>query len=385
VASSTKFEDRIKQIITQLDRPVAQVLIKVLIAEVSHDNSNDLGIDWSVLNTRPSGNGEVFSQSVGTAANASAAGLASAGTGGLVVNVLESNINATLIALAQENRLDVLSRPYILATDNQIASITVGQEVPFITNSQITDTGQTLNSIQYQDIGIILDVTPHINPDGLVTLDVSPQISQLTSQTIPITTGVNAPVFDLRSADSRVSIKDGQTIVIGGMMQDTKTTTTRKIPLLGDIPIIGQLFRQDTLDKKKTELLIFLTPHVAMQPDRLLSMSQEEVSKGTVLTTQAVDPGTYQEHMKAMQLGGTSTYPPSNSGFISSPLYGPAPGSGAAPESGTAPGSGVWPGNPPAGGTTPGVTPAPGAGDVSQPPMAPPAPAGSSATQGSAP
>jgi general secretion pathway protein D len=222
--------------------------------------------------------------------------------GGLVVSVLESNLNLTLHALATQGKLDVLSRPYILASDNQLATITVGQEVPFITNTQITDTGQQINTIQYQDIGIILNVTPHINPEGLVILDVAPEISQLTGTTVPISAGVAAPIIAKRSAMSRVGIKNGQTIVIGGLMQDSKTLTISKVPIVGDIPILGELFRRTQIDKSKTELLIFLTPHVAQQPDTLDAMTSDEMH-GTKVIPNAVEPGMFQDHMKGMKRG----------------------------------------------------------------------------------
>ena len=110
---------------------------------------------------------------------------------------------------AQTNgKLDVLSRPYVLASDNQLASITVGQEVPFVTNSRTTDTGQTINTIQYGDVGIILDVLPHINRDGLVIMDVAPEISALTNSTVPVSEGINAPIIAKRSAQSRVAIEN---------------------------------------------------------------------------------------------------------------------------------------------------------------------------------
>jgi general secretion pathway protein D len=294
ISTAAKYMDRVKAVIDELDRPVPQVLIKVLIAEVSHDNSEDLGVDFSVLNQRASGNGE----KAGTNFDAPAV------TGGLVVSFLEKNVSMTLRALATAGKLDVLSRPYILASDNQLASITVGQEVPFITDTRTTDLGQTINTIQYQDIGIILNVTPHINNEGLVILDVAPEISQLTGTTVPISEVVNAPVFAKRSAQSRVGIRDGQTIVIGGLMEDRKTSTVQKVPILGDIPLLGQLFRRTQISKTKTELLIFLTPHVAQQPDALKPMSADEM-KGTTLTPRAVGPGTFEDHMRGMQRGAT--------------------------------------------------------------------------------
>ena len=290
VTTATKYERQVRQIIAELDRPVPQVLIKVLVAEVTHDNSADFGLDFSILNQRSNGHGQSFGQTFGNPG------------AGLVVSFVEANLNATLHALAQQGKLDVLSRPYILASDNQLASITVGQEVPFVTNTQVTAFGQTLNTIQYQDIGIILDVTPHINPEGLVILDVSPEISQLTGQTVPISEQVSAPVIAKRSAESRVGIRNGQTIVIGGLMEDRKTSTINKVPILGDIPLIGYLFSRTQVDKTKTELLIFLTPHVAQEPDTLSPMSQDEM-KGTQLTPRAVGPGVFDEHMRGMARG----------------------------------------------------------------------------------
>jgi general secretion pathway protein D len=304
VATASKYEKQVRDIIDQLDRPVPQVLIKVLIAEVTHDNSLDAGVDFSVLNIRPSGNGQSFNSTLGAAAAAASATTPP----GMVVSVLEHNLTATIQALAQANKLDVLSRPYILTRDNQEADITVGNEVPFITGSETDSNGNIHNTIQYQDIGIILNVTPHINPEGLVIMEVSPQISSLTGQTVTIQEGVDVPVYEVRSADAYVSIKDGQTIVIGGLMQDQKTNNVSKIPILGDIPLIGALFRYSTNDKTKTELLIFLTPHVAMEPERLQGMSQDEVN-GLKLTPDAVQPGTFQEQMQGMQRGGSTTQP----------------------------------------------------------------------------
>jgi general secretion pathway protein D len=302
VACAAKYQDQVKAIIDELDRPVQQVLIKCLIASVTHDNSDDLGLDFSVLNMRPSGNGQTLISNLGNAA-------ANTANGGLAFSVLEKNLSATFHALASQGKMDVLSRPYILASDNQESIITVGQEVPFITNSTTNDLGNIINTIQYQSIGIILDVTPHLNPDGLVILDVSPQISSQSDQSVQIQAGINAPVFNNTSASSRVGIRDGDTIVIGGLMQDQLTQTITKIPLLGDIPYVGSiLFGQNSVTKTKQELLIFLTPHVAPLPEKLQAMSRAEM-RGLKLVPNAVEPGTFQEHLQGMRLGGSTTAP----------------------------------------------------------------------------
>jgi general secretion pathway protein D len=285
----------IQLILHDLDRAVPQVLIKVLVAEVTHDNNIDIGAEFAALNLRANGNGSKAATDFGL----------KQATGGLTATVLETNFQATLHALESMGKLDVLSRPYILASDNQLASIIVGQSVPIPINSQITDTGNIINSLEYVDVGIILNVTPHINPEGLVILDVNPEISSLTGQTVAISNGVGAPVFDTRSAMSRVGVLDGKTIVIGGLMEDKKTETVTQVPFLGSIPIIGELFKRHQQDKTKTELLIFLTPHVAESPEQLKQMSQDELN-GTQLVPNAVYPGAFQEHMKGMHRGEAS-------------------------------------------------------------------------------
>jgi general secretion pathway protein D len=140
-------------------------------------------------------------------------------------------------------------------------------------------------------------------------MELSPQISSLTGQTVTIQQGVSLPVFELRSADAYVTVRDGQTVVIGGLMQDQNTTSVSKIPLLGDIPLVGQLlFSYTSVTKTKTELLIFMTPHVAMIPDRLKAMSEDEM-RGLKLTPNAVQPGVFQDYMRGMQRGGSTTQP----------------------------------------------------------------------------
>lgn len=292
MTGSTNFE-RVKSLLAELDRPVPQVLIKVLMAEVTHSKDTDLGVEFSAINLKNSGKSTIFTDF----------GVAAATPGGLLYKLVETDVTAAVAALQKVAKLDVLSRPYILASDNQTASVIVGQTVPFITSSRTTDTGGTINTIQYEDIGIILYVTPHINPDGLVILDVQPEISSLTGDTVPISETVNAPVFAKRSAQTRVAINDGKTIVIGGLIQDQKTKTVRKVPFVGDIPYLGRLFQRDQTKNEKTELIVFLTPHVAREPEVLQKMSEDEKA-GAVVVPNAVGPGVFEKHLEGMRRGG---------------------------------------------------------------------------------
>jgi general secretion pathway protein D len=357
IRTSPKNYDSVKTILNELDRPVPQVLIKVLVAEVTHDNSNDVGVELSALNLRASGNGQSGIIDFGLSA-------AQATNGGFIGTLKETNFTAVLYALEQIGKLDVLSRPYILASDNQLASIIVGQTVPIPTESRVTDTGQTISSVSYTDIGIILNVTPHINPDGLVILDVNPEISSLSGQSVPTGPGQSAPIFNKRSADSRVGIIDGRTIVIGGLMEDRKTQTLKKVPILGDIPGLGWFFRHNTTQKTKTELLIFLTPHVASRPDLLTPMSEDEM-KGTKLTPNAVEPGAFDEHMRGMQRGGAPTTLPADPRYHPSddmrgvPLNSSRESGPTTPSGSEGTGPSNEPGSPPPSGPPPSAQPGP--------------------------
>ena len=172
--TAARYWDQVKEILKELDRPTRQVLIKILIAEITHDNMLDYGTEFSVLNLNiGTGDGSISTDfGIGTT------------TTGIVTAYTSMDFQATLRALETVGKLDVLSRPYLLASENQEASITVGNEVPYITNSRVSDTGQIINTIEYRDIGIILTVTPYIGPDGMVIMDVSQEISSLTGQTV---------------------------------------------------------------------------------------------------------------------------------------------------------------------------------------------------------
>jgi len=289
MASPNHFE-KLKLILAELDRPVPQVLIKVLIAEVTHDDDVDLGVELSALNMRAGG------ATIEALTNFGLTGE----NDGFIMTSRASDFSATIRMLQEVGKLDILSRPYVLASDNKEATITVGNEVPFITNTRTTETGQTINTIQYEDIGIILKVTPHINTEGLVIMDVVPEISSLTGQTVPISETVDAEVFAKRSASSRVAILDGETIVIGGLMEDRKTDSVSKIPILGSIPYLGALFRRTVTETSKTELLIFITPHVATGAEALAGISRREEQAAKIAPT-AVKPGAFAEHMKVMR------------------------------------------------------------------------------------
>ncbi len=273
VITDDETSEYVSQVITNLDQPKPQVLIKVVFLEVVHGKARDIGVDG--------GTAQKVNNSTVLASNlfsSIAQGIAGPNQGG-TYQITGNDYQVTLHAIETADKTEVLSRPSILARNNQLAVITVGQEVPLITNTRFDTVGNQINTVTYQDVGIILRVTPFITSDGMVEMIVSPEISHLSAQTVAISTGsnpVSAPIIDKRSADTVVVTPNGQTVVIGGLMETSKTLNDSKIPFLGDLPVLGALFRRRITSEVKTELIIFLTPHIVMQPSQLAAVSAAE-------------------------------------------------------------------------------------------------------------
>jgi len=257
-----------------------------------------------MLNLRNGGNGTQTTGIFGRPAEATTpSGTLGAGTtasSGLAIRAVQGDLDVTLHALQDTGKLNVLSRPYVLTRNNRLATITVADEVPIPTGTT-TVAGQTQITFDYRkDIGIVLDVTPSINEEGLVNMVVTPKITTDTKQVVDLGQGLQPHIFSTRSASTRVAVKDGQTIVIGGLIQDQASETIRKVPLLGDIPVVGNLFKRTEKSKAKTELLIFLTPYVAQEPTALNKISQTE-EKRSSLSKDKTTAELYRNHMNAMK------------------------------------------------------------------------------------
>lgn len=298
--TSTKNYDKIRPIIEELDKPVGQVLIKVLFAEVTLTDQLDIGTELAMTNINRNGSTtttQTFGRPDGIIAPWSGTGETS--PGGLQIRTIQGDLDLTLHALQESTKLNVLSRPYVLTRSNQTATITVAEEVPIPTSSSLTQ-GQSQVTFDYRsDIGIVLEVTPSINPDGLVNMVVSPKITEITGK-VQISESLNATQFSTRSANTRVAVMDGQTIVIGGLIKDKVNKTVRQVPLLGDIPLVGNLFKRTDTSKEKIELLIFLTPYVAQEPTLLTQISDAEEGRSTISKDKTTAEA-YRLHMQAMK------------------------------------------------------------------------------------
>jgi general secretion pathway protein D len=289
--------EQIQQVIENLDAPVQQVLIKVVFLEVQHNNGSIIGVQGSY-------NGGSMANTVSQLTNnfGLPQALSGASGSGAVYQLLGNDFTATVQAIAASGKSQILSRPSILARDGQMAQIVVGQEIYLPSGVSYSTAGNSSVAIPvingtYQNVGIILNVTPFIGANGLVQMILQPQTSELDTSSpgqiitfgsggglLSSSTAVFAPNVNIRSADTVVVTPDGQTVVIGGLLSNTKSSADSKVPFLGDIPLLGQLFKSSTKADSKTELLMFLTPHIVKAPTLLPGMTPGEINQTTILT-----------------------------------------------------------------------------------------------------
>jgi general secretion pathway protein D len=322
--------EQIRQVIASLDAPQQQVLIKVVFVEVDDSKALDLGVQGNYT-----GFSKNFSQVTGYVTNyaynpfsSPATSLApgsvspsgyspvsqsytlnnnfnlpqsltgSAGNGGMY-QIMGNDFTATLQAIATAGKAQILSRPSVLARDGQMAEIVVGQSIylPSSVSLSTIGTGFTATTVPtitgtYQNVGIQLDVTPFIGANSMVQMILVPQITSIDTSTpgqviqggSTFSSAVYAPNLNKRSANTVVVTPDGQPVVIGGLIGNQKASSESKIPLLGDIPVLGNLFKFSNHSNQKSELLIFLTPHIVQMPSQLAAMTAHETAQAPLLT-----------------------------------------------------------------------------------------------------
>lgn len=297
VSASPRFYDEVRRIVEQLDERPPMVLIQVLIAEVALDDANELGVELGIqdsllfdrsaiigdildpgfnFNNRTPGN-SARPESLATRENLAGQALTTfalgrsnmeLGYGGLVLSAGNESINVLIRALQDERSLQVLSRPQVMTLDNQPAFVQVGQRVPRITSSNIVDTA-IINNTVLENVGILLGVTPRIAPDGQVVMEIDAENSRVGPEEdgIPISINQNgdvirSPRIDIITAQTTVSARSGQTVILGGLITKRSSSVTRRVPYLSDVPVVGNLFRYDSVDEGRAELLFIMTPYI---------------------------------------------------------------------------------------------------------------------------
>lgn len=278
-ASREDFET-LREVIEKLDIRRRQVFVEALIMEITTDKKRQFGIEWrTTSNFTEQGVQGIGGTNYGNI-NAVAENPLNAPKG-LALGVVDGtiafagkeflNLGGLLHALQTETGINILSTPNILTTDNQEAEIVVAQNVPFLTGQSQTTGGNVLTSIERRDIGITLRIKPQISESEVVKLDVYQEISSLSE--IQLAKASDLITFK-RSVKSTVVVKDGQNIAIGGLIRDDFTDVENKVPLLGDIPLLGWLFKSMSKQKQKTNLLIFLTPHIINTDEQVAAITQ---------------------------------------------------------------------------------------------------------------
>ena len=286
----------IRPIIEQLDILPLQVLIDATIASVKLTDNLQYGIAWYLQHGSTTVGGAVGGISGASIANAGAAAVAAVATGGLSAVYSSSAVNALLSTEAGKGNVNVISSPSLMVLNNQKAKINVGDQVPIQTAStQLPTTSGTTaglltsNSIQYKDTGVTLEVTPRVNANGIVIMDVH----QIVSSVIPVTSavGIQSPTINKKEIDSSIAINDGETIVLGGLIDDNNAMNKSGIPLLYDLPWIGSLFGSTSYTRTKDELVILITPRVVKSKQDSRQISDEFKRKLTGIYQKVTQSG----------------------------------------------------------------------------------------------
>ena len=254
--------------IRKLDNVPRQVLIEVTIAEVTLSDEFSFGLEW-YFNNNAKGKGFLDTGAVGISQLApgfSYAWLDPAGS-----------IKAVLNALAANSKLNIISSPHIMVSDNRTAKIQVGDRVPTVSQTQalataITTATGVISSIQYLDTGIMLSVTPHINAGGLITMEISQEVSNAVKT---VTSGIDSPTISKRSAQSTVTVQAGETMVLGGLISDKKSNGNSGLPFLSEIPVLGALFGAQNIKDDRTELVMMITPKLVANSQQAREITDE--------------------------------------------------------------------------------------------------------------
>ena len=290
VSGSPEQFGAVKRVIDKLDIPRKQVFVEALIFEVQADKASKFGVEWRTTsnfnNPGPQAIGGTNFGNINSVAQNPITGLSGQG---LVVGVVDGTINfagqtyanvgALMNALRTDTDVNILSTPNILTTDNESAEIFVGSNVPFVQSTAQTTGGLPIENIQRQDIGITLKVTPQISETDFVKLHISQEISSIAPTQLDKAKDI---ITFKRSAKTTVVVPDSQNVVIGGLMQENMQEVENKVPLLGDIPLLGWLFKSRTKQRVKTNLMIFLTPHIiknAADMERITTKRQQRMEE----------------------------------------------------------------------------------------------------------
>jgi general secretion pathway protein D len=254
--------------VSRLDAMANQVFLEATIAEVTLTDSLSYGLTWFFQS------GE-FNTTFSDASN----GAVASQFPGFSVLFSGQDGRAALSAVAGITDVKILSAPSLVVLDNRTATLQVGDQVPVVTQSSVSVTdpdAPIVNSVSLRDTGIILSVTPRVNDSGLVILEIDQEVSDVVATQ---SSGIDSPTIQQRRISTSVSVRDGQSVALGGLMRERLSDTETKIPLLGDVPFLGKLFSTTTTESTRTELLVMITPRVIRSTDASLTVTDDLVRR----------------------------------------------------------------------------------------------------------
>lgn len=278
---------RIVKLLERLDNLPRQVLVEVMVAEIQLTNELELGLEW-FLTSNKYAFGTSFS-AVGASTTVSNGVTSTTYPGGFSYSFNYGDVAGFLQTLASRNNLSVLSSPQILVLNNEKASVNVGKQVPIVTTvtENSTTVSQVDKTVQYKDTGVILEVTPQINYNGIILLEVSQTVSKAEENTL---SDISSPVISKRELQTKLAVKNGQSILMGGLIDRNTSTTQSGVPFLMDIPVLGNLFKYQKDHEDKTELIMIITPYVVESEDVLNQYSRDFEEKLKQLRPELTKP-----------------------------------------------------------------------------------------------
>ncbi len=279
ILAPAEYQESLVELVTSLDKPGRQVLLSAVIAEINLDDLTALGLRWSSQGITPTNADNSVSLGAGTGPNQETfSGQKNNLLPGLFdTSVLDVGVNLNLVfqALSEKTKVNILSEPRIFTSDNQEAEFFSGQDIPFIDESQTTDNGTLNQTFDYRAVGISLRARPRITINKDVALRINLELSSIQ----PNQTLFGGFIVDRRETTTHLIVRDGQTVVVSGILRSEDSDIKRKVPLLGDIPLLGAIFTSTEKTKTRTELVAFVTPIVIENPEDAAKKTKEDAAR----------------------------------------------------------------------------------------------------------
>lgn len=287
ITADQSIQEKLSTVISRLDIRRAQVLVEAIIVEVQDGNGLNLGVQWANKNIGAqqfTNTGlPIFNAAQGVSSYKKNGGMTSdnpawdmfSAYNGMAAGFFNGDWSVLLTALASNNKNDILATPSIVTLDNKLASFNVGQDVPVLSGSQTTSGDNVFNTVERKTVGTKLKVTPQVNEGDAVLMEIEQEVSSVDTSS----NSTLGPTFNTRTIQNAVLVKSGETVVLGGLLDDFSKEQVSKVPLLGDIPLVGQLFRYTSTERAKRNLMVFIRPTIIRDDDVYRSLSKDKYTR----------------------------------------------------------------------------------------------------------